>query len=198
MMLPLIAAASSLATASCGGAAELLVFSGTPNPVVSLNATVADAVCDALGADEAAAPTCRALGFTGVKLATGRVVRGHATADALLLDAFEAAGTVPAVVLAHARAESARLRASGGDARCAAASASADAHHAAAAAAAATGCLDVPILQPQPDIPPVFDLKNDVRGCWVTECSKNNWCVRCALRPAPPSPPRAFATNMLP
>ena len=64
---------------------EILIFSGTPNPVLRLDVDDALTLCSIR--DEPAKPSsCRVLGFTGYKLADGTVLRpGNAAVDNLIL-----------------------------------------------------------------------------------------------------------------
>ena len=166
----LLSAAASAAVASAfqdcdvSGTAELLVFSGTVNPRITVNRTLSAVVCEILRNSPGPAASCRVLGFTGIKLANGLVVRGGA-ADDVLLAAFAETDEVRGNVLAHSRAESARLRTGMGDVRCAATAPTAD-------PVKTTDCLKVPIVGP--DSPPTFNLNMDDGGCWVTECPSNN------------------------
>ena len=167
----LLSAAASAAVASAfqdcdvSGTAELLVFSGTVNPRITVNRTLSAVVCEILRNSPGPAASCRVLGFTGIKLANGLVVRGGA-ADDVLLAAFAETDEVRGNVLAHSRAESARLRTGiRGEMHCAATAPT-------ASPVKTTDCLKVPIVGP--DSPPAFNLETDDGGCWVTECPSNN------------------------
>ena len=74
---------------------EILIFSGTPNPKLTLAPTEARTLCALRGAAAPLPPSCRVLGFTGYKLADGTVLRpGNANIDRLIL---ESATLEPAV-----------------------------------------------------------------------------------------------------
>ncbi|KAL1528735.1 hypothetical protein AB1Y20_010068 [Prymnesium parvum] len=64
---------------------ELLVFSGTPNPLIHLNHTDAHTLCAIVGSTPQPPPPCRVVGFTGWKLGDGTVWHGVDSIDAVLL-----------------------------------------------------------------------------------------------------------------
>lgn len=145
---------------------EALVFSGTPNPQVTLSEEKRQALCDIVTSGNSAVkvPTCRVLGFTGWQACAGDdcdVFRGHSDIDELLMPAFDFETDD---VMQHVKEESQRLSSGDGDVHC-------------------------PEEEPQ-EVPdsdctgPIrgsddahdihYDVQNDVNGCFVTKQSDNN------------------------
>jgi hypothetical protein len=180
-------AAGSVASLCAAGApksvtAEMLVFSGTANPSVTLNATAASDLCAALTkTDEpAATPTCRVLGFTGFAVRgadahVALVVRGHSAADDLLMAAFE--DVVSPAVLTHAREESQRLvNSEGVGAKCADADTTASPKQSFADKCSTGTPKGSDPIRGEDTPPPVYDPDHDNKGCYATAdgCQYNN------------------------
>ena len=162
-----------------------LLFSSTPNPTYTLNASSAVALAALLATAPTPVPSCRVVGFRGW-LVDGRVLRGHPAVDALLLDATRP--FLSADVTSHIAYEARRLL-ERDDSRCAAASDETDAAAAASdetdAAAVLVSkmvedeqkkkkCNDVPIVGPDDPAKVHFDKAHDCDGCFVTDQRKNN------------------------
>ena len=154
-------------------AVELLIFSGTPNPVFHLNTTAAEALCAAVQDESrnptASTPSCRVLGFTGWKLADGSVWRGVSSIDRLLteLPAFQSLSTE---VVEHVRSEIEH------PVPCAAMPADVP-------PSVEASCKTVPILGPDDPSKVHYAPSTDDGGCFVAEQNKNNCCMPKRLEP---------------
>lgn len=89
---------------------EPLVFSGTPNPIVTLSPEQQLLFCEAAASAIPRARTCRVLGFTGWRVCVGiecEIFRGDAHVDEVLLDAVQSELSKEALL--HIKEESVRL-----------------------------------------------------------------------------------------
>ena len=165
MLFAAVTLVAAVQTGGCFGtdaplSVEALVFSGSPNPRIALNASFAESVCDILAGSAMTRPSCRSVGFVGFRLGS-RIVHAGSEVDGVLLDEFQAAGAMEPNVLAHCRGGVPQVCDGGAQARSAAGPPS-----------SGQDCSKTPIVGP--DTPPTYDVDNDDGGCFLKEQRHNN------------------------
>lgn len=144
---------------------EPLVFSSTPNPVVTLTAEQKQAFCAAAATAAPRTRSCRVLGFTGWRACTGsdacEVFRGDRDIDAVLLEAVR--GELSQPVLAHIKEETTRLLSSNDLCE----------EDSAEPSNEAASC-DTMVVGPDDPSQVHYDVANDDDGCFVTKQRYNN------------------------
>lgn len=150
---------------------EALLLGGVPNPLISLNATVAGHALSLArrghACNAAAASTGRVLGFVGWRLSDGSTARGIARFDELMFEQRDFVA-LPSAVRAHIAEEAAKLT-NDGPSLCGPAADRSD-----AAAACGRGRGASPLRGPNDPRLVRFDPAHDDAGCFQTMQSENN------------------------